>query len=87
MEFLPVYASLCKTAEIDSRCSRIPPRNRVQGRFGRTPSNIMFAAKFPGEIAHKEVLVDCEKETEEFLKVMELHGMKLGPGFLELLSK
>ncbi len=85
--FLPVYASQYKTAEIDSRYCRLPSRKHVQGWFGQTPSNFIFAVKFPGEIAHKEVLVDCEKETEEFLNVMELLGKKPGPGSVELLSK
>lgn len=82
-DFLPVYASHYKTVEIDSTYYRIPSRKLVQGWFDRTPDDFIFAAKFPGEITHKKVLVDCENETEEFLNVIELLGEKLGPLLLQ----
>jgi uncharacterized protein YecE (DUF72 family) len=55
----------------------------VQGWRDRTPPEFVFAAKFPGEITHKKLLVDCERETDEFLGVMELLGEKLGPLLLQ----
>jgi uncharacterized protein YecE (DUF72 family) len=82
-EFLPVYASHYNTVEIDSTYYRIPSRKMVQGWFDRTPPGFIFAAKFPGEITHKKLLVDCERETREFLGVMELLGEKLGPLLLQ----
>ena len=82
-EFLPVYATHYNTVEIDSTYYRIPSRKMVQGWYGRTPPGFTFAAKFPGEITHQNVLIDCERETEEFLTVMELLGEKLGPLLLQ----
>ncbi|MEJ2007192.1 MAG: DUF72 domain-containing protein [Acidobacteriota bacterium] len=83
VEFLPVYASHYSTVEVDSTYYRIPSRKLVQGWYDRTPPGFIFAAKFPGEITHKKVLIDCERETEEFLNVMELLGEKLGPLLLQ----
>jgi len=83
-EFLSVYASHYKTAEIDSTYYRIPSRKLVRGWYHRTPNGFIFAAKFPADITHKKVLIDCHRETEEFLGVMELLGDKLGPLLLQL---
>ncbi|MGH9448649.1 MAG: DUF72 domain-containing protein [Terriglobia bacterium] len=82
-EFLPAYASHYNTVEIDSTYYRIPSRKMVQGWFERTPPGFIFAAKFPGEITHKKLLADCERETDEFVGVMELLGEKLGPLLLQ----
>ncbi len=82
-EFLSAYARHYNTVEVDSTYYRIPSRKMVQGWFDRTPPGFTFAVKFPGEITHKRVLIDCERETEEFLSVMELLGNKLGPLLLQ----
>ncbi len=82
-DFLPFYATQFRTVEIDSTYYRIPSRKMVQGWRDRTPPGFIFAAKFPGEITHKKLLVDCERETDEFLSVMGLLGEKLGPLLLQ----
>jgi uncharacterized protein YecE (DUF72 family) len=82
-EFLSVYASHYNTVEIDSTYYRIPSRKLVRGWYERTPDGFIFAAKFPGEITHKKVLIDCQRETDEFLGVMELLGEKFGPLLLQ----
>ena len=82
-EFLSVYASHYNTVEIDSTYYRIPSRKLVQGWYDRTPPGFIFAAKFPQDITHKKVLIDCDRETEEFLSAMELLGEKLGPLLLQ----
>ncbi|HKS72595.1 MAG TPA: DUF72 domain-containing protein, partial [Terriglobales bacterium] len=83
VEFLPVYASHYNTVEIDSTYYRVPSRKLVRGWYDRTPDSFIFSAKFPGEITHKKVLIDCDRETEEFLGAMELLGEKLGPLLLQ----
>jgi uncharacterized protein YecE (DUF72 family) len=42
------------------------------GESVRTPPGFIFAAKLPGEITHKKLLTDRERETEEFPGVIEL---------------
>jgi len=83
VEFLSVYAGHYNTVEIDSTYYRIPSRKLVRGWYDRTPDGFIFSAKFPGDITHKKVLINCEGETEEFLGVMELLGEKLGPLLLQ----
>ncbi|MGH9327170.1 MAG: DUF72 domain-containing protein, partial [Terriglobia bacterium] len=82
-DFLPIYAAHYNTVEVDSTYYRIPSPKMVQGWRDRTPPGFIFAAKFPGEITHKKLLLDCERETDEFLGVMELLGEKLGPLLLQ----
>jgi uncharacterized protein YecE (DUF72 family) len=82
-DFLPIYATRYQTVEIDSTYYRIPSRKMVKGWYEKTPPGFTFAAKFPSEVTHKKVLVDCERETEEFLGVMDLLGEKLGPLLLQ----
>lgn len=82
-EYLPAYATHYNTVEIDSTYYHILSRKMVQGWYDRTPDGLVFAAKFPSEITHKKVLIDCEQETEEFLDTMELLGKKLGPLLLQ----
>lgn len=82
-DFLPYYATQFRTVEIDSTYYRIPSRKMVQGWRDRTPTGFTFAAKFPSAITHQKLLVDCERETDEFLGVMELLGEKLGPLLLQ----
>ncbi len=82
-DFLSVYACHFQTVEIDSTYYRIPSRKMVQGWFDRTPPGFTFAAKFPAEVTHKKLLVNCERETDGFLGVMELLGGKLGPLLLQ----
>jgi uncharacterized protein YecE (DUF72 family) len=59
-------------------------RNMVQGWRDRARPGFVFAAKFPQDVTHRKLLVDCERKTEEFLGVMELLGEKLGPISLQL---
>lgn len=56
----------------------LPHLVMVQGWRDCTPPGFIFAAKFPGEITHKKLLVDCNGETDKFLGLMELLGEKFG---------
>jgi uncharacterized protein YecE (DUF72 family) len=48
------------------------------------PRGFLFAAKFPRELTHEKVLVDCRRETEAFVRTMHDLDDKLGPLLLQL---
>jgi uncharacterized protein YecE (DUF72 family) len=58
---------------------RTPALTTVKGWNFKTPKGFLFTAKIPQRITHEKVLVDCEAEYFEFLKVMDTLGEKLGP--------
>lgn len=78
-EYLTHYATKFDTVEVDSTFYRTPALTTVKGWYSRTPPGFLFAAKVPQRITHEKVLVDCEEEFSEFLKVMDALGEKLGP--------
>jgi uncharacterized protein YecE (DUF72 family) len=51
----------------------------VKGWYSKTPEGFLFAAKVPQRITHEKILSNCEPEMNEFLKVMDALGEKLGP--------
>ena len=78
-EYLTYYATRFDTVEVDSTFYRTPALTTVKGWYSKTPEGFLFAAKIPQRITHEKVLVDCEEELSEFLKVMDALGEKLGP--------
>src|ERR1700686_686699 len=73
-EYLTYYATKFDTVEVDSTFYRAPALTTVNGWNSKTPKGFLFAAKVPQRITHEKVLVDCETEFSEFLKVMEALG-------------
>jgi uncharacterized protein YecE (DUF72 family) len=45
----------------------------------KTPPGFIFALKIPRTITHEKVLVECDKEFEEFVSTVQVLGEKLGP--------
>jgi uncharacterized protein YecE (DUF72 family) len=82
-EYLTFYASQFDTVEIDSTFCRTPSLQTVKGWNAKTPPGFLFAAKVPQIVTHEKVLLDCETEFSEFLKVMDALGEKLGPLLLQ----
>jgi uncharacterized protein YecE (DUF72 family) len=78
-EYLTYYATKFDTVEVDSTFYRTPALTTVKSWYSKTPPGFLFAAKVPQRITHERVLVDCEEEFSEFLKVMDALGEKLGP--------
>src|SRR5277367_3088890 len=78
-EYLTYYATKFDTVEVDSTFYRTPAASTVTGWNRKTPEGFIFAAKVPQEITHEKVLLDCDEELKEFVRVMELLGDKLGP--------
>ncbi len=78
-DYLSYYATQFRTVEVDSTFYRTPPAATVRGWHAKTPAGFVFAAKAPQSITHEKVLVECNQELTEFLRVMDLLGEKLGP--------
>jgi uncharacterized protein YecE (DUF72 family) len=78
-DFLTYYATKFDTVEVDSTFYRTPSASTVTGWNRKTPDDFVFAVKVPQQITHEKVLVDCDTEFNEFVRVMELLGDKLGP--------
>jgi uncharacterized protein YecE (DUF72 family) len=51
----------------------------VKGWYEKTPKGFIFAAKIPQVVTHEKVLVDCDDDMAQFMKVMDALGEKLGP--------
>jgi uncharacterized protein YecE (DUF72 family) len=78
-EYLTYYATQFDTVEVDSTFYRTPALTTVKGWYSKTPTGFVFAAKVPQRITHEKMLVDCDAEMTEFLKVMDQLREKLGP--------
>jgi uncharacterized protein YecE (DUF72 family) len=78
-DYLTFYATKFDTVEVDSTFYRIPALTTVQGWDSKTPKDFIFAAKVPQIITHEKILVDCDDDLKQFLKVMDALGDKLGP--------
>jgi uncharacterized protein YecE (DUF72 family) len=78
-DYLTYYASKFDSVEVDSTFYRTPVATTVTGWNRKTPEHFVFAVKVPQEITHEKILVDCDAELKEFVKVMDLLGDKLGP--------
>lgn len=78
-EYLTYYATKFDTVEVDSTFYRSPALTTVRGWYSKTPPGFLFAAKVPQRITHEKVLMDCDDELSEFLKVMDALSEKLGP--------
>ncbi len=82
-DFLYYYATQFATVEVDSTFYRTPSVSTVTGWYERTPPDFVFAAKVPRVVTHDKVLVDCEKEFDEFIDRMDLLDEKRGPLLLQ----
>ncbi len=82
-DFLAYYAEEFDSVELDVTWYRVPSRQMIDAWRERTPDTFVFAAKVPQTITHDKVLVDCERETAEFLDAMDGLGDKLGPLLLQ----
>jgi uncharacterized protein YecE (DUF72 family) len=78
-DYLSYYATKFETLELDNTFYRTPALSTVKGWYARTPKGFIFAAKVPQVITHEKALRDCDGELNEFLKVMDALGEKLGP--------
>ena len=73
-EYLTFYATKFDTVEVDSTFYRTPSMATVQGWRDKTPNGFVFAAKVPQVVTHEKVLVDCDKEFNQFVLTIDLLG-------------
>ena len=78
-EFLPFYARVFDTVEVNSTFYGIPSTSTVRSWAQRTPPGFVFACKMPQEITHDQRLVGVEDRLHIFLDQMRNLGEKLGP--------
>ncbi len=76
-DFLGHYAHAFDIVEVDSTYYRSPSRRMVEGWYTKTPDAFRFTVKTPGVITHEKVLLDCQRERDEFLSALEPLGDKL----------
>jgi len=82
-EWLAYYATKFDTVEMDSTFYRIPRKQTVIEWKERTPSNFIFALKYPRIITHVKMLKNCQEENHIFLKRVTQLQEKLGPLLLQ----
>lgn len=82
-DFLGLYAQELNTVELDVTWYRVPTLQMIDSWRRRTPDDFVFAAKVPQTITHDKVLVDCDREINEFVRVMAGLDSKLGPLLLQ----
>ena len=78
-DYLRYYSSRFDTVEVDSTFYRCPTIEVVRNWALKTPPGFIFSLKIPQTITHQKILVDCEKEFEEFVSTVRMLGDKLGP--------
>jgi uncharacterized protein YecE (DUF72 family) len=93
-DYLRHYARQFDTVEIDATYYAIPRASVVDGWFDKTPEGFLISAKFPRSMVHagkgavpdgSRILVPEETyhERDEFLRVMQRLGGRLGPLVLQ----
>ncbi len=82
-KLLSYYATQFNTVEVDNTFYRIPNPQTMLNWKQQTPSNFIFALKFPNLITHVKMLKDCQRETALFLERAQLLKEKLGPMLLQ----
>ena len=80
-DYLRHYSSRFDTVELDSTFYRCPTIEAVRNWALKTPPGFIFSLKIPQTITHQKILVDCEKEFEEFVSTVQVLGQKLADGF------
>jgi uncharacterized protein YecE (DUF72 family) len=76
-DYLSFYAERYPVVEVDSTFYRSPSRKMVEGWRDKTPAGFGFSLKVPQVITHEKVLLDCQKELNDFLTAARLLEDKL----------
>ena len=85
-EFLPFYARVFNTVEINSTFYAIPSASTVESWASRTPPGFVFACKLPQDITHDQQLEGVEERLSIFVDRMRNLGEKLGPVVIQFPS-
>jgi uncharacterized protein YecE (DUF72 family) len=76
-QMLPYYAEHYPIVEVDSTFYASPRPTMVEGWRDKTPESFRFSLKVPQVITHEKLLLDCQKELDEFLAAARILGGKL----------
>jgi uncharacterized protein YecE (DUF72 family) len=82
-QFLPFYAQVFDTVELNATFYAIPSASTVRSWAVRTPPGFLFTAKMPQEITHDKRLLGAEEKLSVFLDMMRLLEGKLGPVLIQ----
>jgi uncharacterized protein YecE (DUF72 family) len=77
-DFLPFYAQVLNTVELNTTFYAIPSASTVRAWAQRTPPQFVFTAKLPRVITHDKKLLGVEGELSAFVDRISLLGNKLG---------
>ncbi|HEY0986692.1 MAG TPA: DUF72 domain-containing protein [Kofleriaceae bacterium] len=83
-EFLERYAQVFNTVEGNTTFYALPTADVVERWRDQVPADFRFCFKFPREVSHDKLLVDCAAEVATFLDRVAPLGDKLGTLFLQL---
>jgi uncharacterized protein YecE (DUF72 family) len=83
-EFLERYAQVFNTVEGNTTFYALPERDVVERWRDQVPAEFRFCFKFPREITHDRLLIDCAGEVATFLDRIAPLGDKLGTLMLQL---
>jgi uncharacterized protein YecE (DUF72 family) len=76
-DYLAYYSRRFDTVEVDSTFYHCPTMEAVRNWALKT--GFIFSLKVPRTITHEKVLVDCDKEFEQFVTAVDVLDEKLGP--------
>lgn len=83
-EFLERYARVFNTVEGNTTFYALPAPDIVERWRDQVPAEFRFCFKFPREVSHDKLLIDCAAEVQSFLDRVAPLGAKLGTLFLQL---
>ncbi|HEU4726934.1 MAG TPA: DUF72 domain-containing protein [Kofleriaceae bacterium] len=83
-EFLERYAQVFNTVEGNTTFYALPGPDIVERWREQVPAGFRFCFKFPREVTHDRLLIDCATEVRTFLDRVLPLGDKLGTLFLQL---
>lgn len=83
-EFLELYARVFNTVEGNTTFYALPQPDTVARWRDQVPDTFRFCFKFPREITHDKLLVECAREVDTFLARIAPLGPTLGTLCLQL---
>lgn len=83
-DFLPQYARVFGAVEGNSTFYGLPAEATVRRWADEAPPGFRFCFKFPRVVTHERQLLDAQRETDAFLRLMALLPDRLGPLLLQL---
>jgi uncharacterized protein YecE (DUF72 family) len=83
-EFLERYAQVFNSVEGNTTFYALPAPDVVERWRDQVPDDFRFCFKFPREVSHDKLLIDCAAEVATFLDRVAPLGDKLGTLFLQL---